>query len=425
MTHNSFRKICDSKPRIFGRPGRNSNRRAVQKKFDSLKRLKVGNYLKLLQKHSVTPGPTTFACLKKEELDILQPKRGSTQSPTLPIEADSESLSSASALLAIEAGSESESESSNSSDNCIEDLYKSFSKIKIAPKTEKAKIQKCNIEKPKIEKPKIEKPNMMRTPTTLPYHSPGFTSPLKKSNIDKENDEVASNILSFKQQHGTKEYPIIIQVNSDYPERNFPFCISKIDKKEVDNYIFDAYHVSAQLKQFISKSIPYQCFFQIRRSVEVPDWNMHDLFIPDPREWPHFAPLLGRVLMASSPTLPYSQRSHDFYHRQGKVDCALAKRAHEKLESDMKKDMDRQTMYFLLVFPVDTVLDNSIFSANNFKVQRFINSTKLMKNDSTFENGYGKNIHLMNVWWQIAYGNRERVRASPSKLNMNLAKLLD
>ena len=64
--------------------------------------------------------------------------------------------------------------------------------------------------------------------------------------------------------------------------------------------------------------------------------------LPDPEEWPDLLPLFGRVLMVTGPSLPFSQRHHVVYHRQEKVNCDAAKRAHEQVEGMIKKYSSRQ-----------------------------------------------------------------------------------
>ena len=61
--------ICTKNTKVYGLPYNNKNpdakagliRRAVQKKFDLLKRLSPENYRKLLQTHRIQPSPTSLA----------------------------------------------------------------------------------------------------------------------------------------------------------------------------------------------------------------------------------------------------------------------------------------------------------------------------------------------------------------------------
>lgn len=167
-------------------------------------------------------------------------------------------------------------------------------------------------------------------------------------------------------------------------------------------------------------------FLQIAVSVELPDYQQYDMCIPDPEEWPDLVPLLGRILMVTAPSLPFSQRNHLVYHRQGKVDCEATKRSHEQTEALLAKHLTRNKEFFFLVFGPDVVLDNSIFSPNcNLTVNRKANGIKIDENDKDVQNEFGRKFNLMNIWWEIAVAGGERVRASPIKKKADTSALLD
>ena len=149
------------------------------------------------------------------------------------------------------------------------------------------------------------------------------------------------------------------------------------------------------------------------------------MFIPDPREWPKLAPLLGRIIMLKGPALPFSHRYHKLYHRQGKVGCDLAKKMHEKTEGDIKNDASRQVEYHIIVFDSDIVLDNSIFSQNNFNVTRYENGMKMEKDDIDVDNEFDRKINFMATWWQIAVAGGTRICANPASQKVDAGALLD
>ena len=98
---------------------------------------------------------------------------------------------------------------------------------------------------------------MFLSPTTKkqPAALPKLRSPLPTAKVLAE--PVASSVdicelFDFFNQNGSKEFPHIIMVNPEFPERNGPFLITALERKEVGNYAFNGFHVSTLKKIFVN-----------------------------------------------------------------------------------------------------------------------------------------------------------------------------
>jgi hypothetical protein len=155
------------------------------------------------------------------------------------------------------------------------------------------------------------------------------------------------------------------------------------------------------------------------------DYAEYKMFVPGPYELPHLLPLLGRVVVVKGPSLPYSFRSWNFYHRQRKIPCEKTSAAHKKLDGQIAANLERQSHYHVIVFPEGITLDNSILSANNFDVEVNTNGTNLAAADTDFDNPTGRKINSMALWWQIVEGVGEKAGKSPTSQALDVADLMD
>ena len=156
-------------------------------------------------------------------------------------------------------------------------------------------------------------------------------------------------------QNGTKSNPYITFVDTNFPERNggmFGFEVSFVNDIQYQNYKRKGYKIRA------SNIIPM-------------DFEHYNMTIPPYNYFPQFA---GRCTLLKGP-------SRVFWHRENKIFQEVLE---TELDSATKNAFKRDTVsirreeichhsYHLFVFPVDTVLDNNIFSgaSKHVKVERF------------------------------------------------------
>jgi hypothetical protein len=98
------------------------------------------------------------------------------------------------------------------------------------------------------------------------------------------------------------------------------------------------------------------------------------------------------------------------YHETG-VDCQVTKTAHEKTDTAIKADPNRQTSFFLIVFHQGLILDNYIFSGNDTVLKTWKNGMKL-EPDHESNPFKRKTIDVigMCVWWRIGTTGGTRIR---------------
>jgi hypothetical protein len=167
----------------------------------------------------------------------------------------------------------------------------------------------------------------------------------------EEEEEVAYAILDFHIQIGTKDRPFIIMADSNYPERNGAFDITRIEKVEHNNYERNGHHV--------------------RLLVDLPNYTSWDAFTPNPRDHPSLLPLFGWiVVMFKGPPRPYRLRDFTRDHNKKKISCSVTESAYEKTDTAIEAAVSRQNSSYLVMFKPRTVLDNSIFSSDNSPMWR-------------------------------------------------------
>ncbi len=155
------------------------------------------------------------------------------------------------------------------------------------------------------------------------------------------------------------------------------------------------------------------------------DYTEYKMFVPGPYELPHLLPLLGRVVVVKGPSLPYSFRSWNFYHRQRNIPCEKTSSAHKKLDGQIGANPERQSHYHVIVFPEGVTLDNLILSANNFEVGVNTNGTNIAADDADFTNPTARKINYMALWWQIVEGVGEKAEKSNTSQAQDVADLMD
>jgi hypothetical protein len=206
-----------------------------------------------------------------------------------------------------------------------------------------------------------------------------------------DDADPAVDALDFRRQCGTKLRPYIILADPSHPEQNFPFDVTPLEGVEYNDYDHNGFH--------------------IRMAVALPDMNAWKAFIPSSKEFPKLASLIGRAVMVKGPSRNYWMSNAGLYHQKG-VDCQVTKTAHEKTDTAIKEDPNRQTSFFLIVFHKGLILDNYIFSGNNTVLKMWKNGMKLEPDHANNPFSKKKKIDVigMCVWWRIGAAGGTRIR---------------
>jgi hypothetical protein len=85
-------------------------------------------------------------------------------------------------------------------------------------------------------------------------------------------------------------------------------------------------------------------------------------------------------------------KGNEHYHHN--TTCDRTKDVHESTLNDIGNDQNRQWLYYWLVFPKGTVLDNRVFSSDDDIVETAPLGLTVKKAD--------KSISAVSVYWRIA-----------------------
>ena len=240
LDYISFREICDSNQSSFGDSG-SGRRRTLSKRWYYIKQVNAKNYSKLLQKHSIAPGPYTFARLKEAE----------NKEEELPIapEAKTETTETiAEALLIEELDSVSdESEDSDDSAILVDSLTQNFRTLKVVDKTMSAPANNF-VTSPTPSIKSVNFSSLVASPLVKAI----AVSTTRDEEIKPPSDDIVFSTLNFFLQNGSQALPFISMVRPGYPEESHPFCITPFEDKEVGRKNYSGYHVS---------TICLNCFF--------------------------------------------------------------------------------------------------------------------------------------------------------------------
>jgi hypothetical protein len=360
--------ICDAKEGIYGAPGR--SRRPVQLRFQKIKELTPRNYRKLLAKHNITPGPATLAAKQQEPAQELPDQASTAQ------ESEEELVLS-----------DDEEEVTTDEDKDIDiDLASAFQRISVKSKSSEM-----------FSPEKTPTKNAMFSPTSGASPVGQSTADMTPSSTEDhttttayDDTDPAIDALDFRRQCGTKSRPYIILADPSHPEHNFPFDITPFEGVEYNDYDHNGFH--------------------IRMAVASPDMNAWQAFIPSSKEFPKLASLIGRAVMVKGPSRNYWMSDAEMYHKKG-IDCQVTKTAHEKTDTAIKADPNRQTSFFFIVFHKGLILDNYIFSGNSTILQMWKNGMKLDPDHASNPFKTKKlDVIGMCVWWRVGTAGGTRIR---------------
>jgi hypothetical protein len=246
----TFLDICESNQSSFGGSG-SKRRRALSKRWYDIKQLSAKNYSKLLQKHSIVPGPYTFARLKeaenKEEELPIAPEAKTETTKTIEEVKTETAKNKPESLLTEEL--DSISDESEDSDEDLDILTQTFRTLEVANKTMSAPANNL-LTSPTPSIKSVNFSSLVASPLIKAIAV--STTEMSRGDIKPPSNDIVFSTLNFFLQNGSKALPFISMVRPGYPEESHPFCITPFEDKDVGSKIYSGYHVS---------TICLNCFF--------------------------------------------------------------------------------------------------------------------------------------------------------------------
>ena len=168
---------------------------------------------------------------------------------------------------------------------------------------------------------------------------------------------------------GTKLNPHIISVDTRFPEAHREFDVEEVDRIEHEHWAVKGYHIRTDVgcndkKEWVAKMVKY---------------NGEE----------------NKAILIKGKTRKSCYSELTTYHHQDTL--KFVKEKHLKTKMQLKERADRDYSFWLLVFPKDVILDNSILSGSN--------KTVMMKTSGTSEIKGTRNFLTPFVYWQIVVKN--------------------
>ena len=319
--HNiSLTSICNNRIDIYG-PRGDKTRRQVQKVFDKLKRSSVKKYHAKLLRNNVMPGSATLAKLNNEK----QEEEDELDEEDFTLVDDTDSLEP-------------------------ETLPTSVRVQQFPPRS----ISKMQDDQPPIwTPPRVQSP-FLSPPQMASFHGSSATTEHRGSTTDQHHQP--SPFLSPLSQPMTrpgssKKNPIVLLVDELYPEANTPFQIHCISDLQVPD------------RDTIQKG------FYIAKEVNPNNVNLYEAYVTVPEE-SGLTGLSGHsLLMIKAPSLSHPFRNPNSLSSNPKEIL----QAQKHTSNTINTTEERQTTYWLLVFPKRVSLDNMVFSNHERNTTKRVN----------------------------------------------------
>lgn len=193
--------------------------------------------------------------------------------------------------------------------------------------------------------------------------------------------EAALHIL--ESQNRTKGSPFFVHINPEFPERNVArFFMQHVENMRYGRYEHNGYHI---------------------RIMRDPTYELWQGSIPE-----DFDPELAKhVVQVHRPSVPEPMKDNDHYHRKSNTTCGRTKDAHKSTFNDIGNDENSQWLYYWLVFPKGTALDNCVFLSDDDIVETVPLGLTVNKDD--------KSISAVSVYWRIAKKGGKQITSAAGK----------
>jgi hypothetical protein len=329
--------------------GGDKQRRHLQKRWDSLKRVQPSSYKETLNSLRVTPSAATL--LEVEE-DRLQPSLG-VPSNAVTSREEGDDFSSSNMYGNTYDGND---------DDDDDGLANAFQQVSLsAPSTP---------------------PRLAMSARTPPRSASRASTPRLPSDGFLDIRSLIPRVVP----NGTKKQPYIVPINS-YAERHLGFNIERVKGIDHNSFTRKAWHI-----RFESSPI---------------DYLLWKAFIPNNVE-PEYE---NRLVMIEGPSLSYFLRNSQRYQESRETQCAATLSAHEATAIEIERDASRQKAYYLFVFPEETVLENHIFSGEKERVK--VEWNKLTSFPHEKDNKFEVAVHGIVIAFVIAEaGGRQNTKES-------------
>jgi hypothetical protein len=316
--------LCNKHPNIYGEKA-SDLRRAVQKKFDLLKRKTIQQYAHFLDSIEVSRGPTTSRELRRSALQQEPPQTSDSSASTSTANDkkdndDNDDDDDSTGVNSTEVDSEADNEKLAFENITIKSPPRSF---KSPPRSFKSPTTRRNLAF--CSPPNYTK---METPDRIP--SPW----LDPSSVSKTSE------TSFE---GSKLNPHIIYVQPEWPERNREFDIEFVNRIKHGDYTRSGFH--------------------IRTQASIKDINIWSASMYQESGYEN------RAVLVKGPSRSHWLNNVDDYHRRTGF-CNETKETHLSTVSKIATNEDRQVKFWLLIFNEDVTLDNVIFSGDPIHVDK-------------------------------------------------------
>ena len=220
--------------------------------------------------------------------------------------------------------------------------------------------------------------------------------PMPDKDVDPAAKKVEEQLMLLENpemewtENGSEDYPYLHMVNTRRPEANKLFCICYIPQMEWRNYKRNVY------------------FIRLPAS-PCEDTSQYEAFIPVDK-YQHFK---GRCVMIRIPSQSWFHQKAALYH-QNQSFCVPTFNAHESLETAIANEPSRKFVYWLLVFPPGTQLENHILSDDGVHVKKGVEDL----DDTVKEEGEEDDtpVYATDIYWRIALAGGNMLR-SPDRAN--------
>lgn len=205
---------------------------------------------------------------------------------------------------------------------------------------------------------------------------------------------------------GTKKNPYFICVDVSLPERNNGFDIQYVESMNFDNSLHAGFH--------------------IRRCIPIQDGQFWEATMA-----PSALVSGNRAILVKGPSQSYWLRDPEkWYDRTKESKCQATRDKHlathvaigeGKHGDDANNEEDRFYLYWLLIFPSDITLDNTIFSPGNTRVL----AAEMVGMESKLFHGKKEHTHYgAGIFWRIGVkGMSHQLKAAPTYVPPDLSDL--
>ena len=402
-------KLIDENRKFYGASG-SEERELLSKKFSYHKKTPIENYAKFLKRIGVKPSAFMELLLKIDRAD----KAASSDEKDEVVVSEEEESEEEHSEEESEEEKNKEDHKEEDTDNFLDSLTSNFNSLNIRTVAEMSSNEsnanytphKGNLTPQRFTSPP---PSSYGSPTpsyagSVALHSPApshsFASPVasaqgQDSHSDGSSLQFGLPLLNreasagvplngFLPPDGTRGNPYVIVVNPRYPERNWGFDVTFIEKMKDGKYLRKA--------------------IVIRKVVTGEDYTKWEAYKPNEDQVPEaFKTMIRHLVLIRGPSQDFFLKNTKRFHKSLMKNkwnvCTNLEAEHQVTETAITSNkVDRGWAYYLLVMPNHHNLDNTILSEDESKLKLERVPIKLDANESRFK----KEVNAIVLLWRIA-----------------------